>query len=98
MSLIKEVVFNLEQRNYSYNELKGILNHSDRNISHIFKSRGIVSQIKEKCRITGNLCMHFSYEQINNAFKSHRLYPVPKKERKPYFEFAYQEYQSKINK
>jgi len=73
MGCIKEVVFNLEQRNYSYNELKGILNHSDRNISHIFKSRGIVSQIKEKCRITGNLCMHFSYEQINHSFISDRF-------------------------
>jgi len=93
----KEVQLRLEKRNYSAREIAEISKYSVQNVRYILQNAEVKSIEKGYCSIAKQTVNVFKSDHINAAFKQHVLYSVPKKERKPYFEFAYKEYQSKIN-
>jgi len=94
----KKIKFNLEERNYSVRELSEISKYSKIHVRQIFNKAKVKSIEKVYCEKSRQKVSMYNHNDINLAFNQIiKLYAVPKKERKPYFEFAYKEYQSKIN-
>jgi hypothetical protein len=95
----KPVKLDLEKRNYSVREISEMTNLSISYIRTIFQNCNLKHANYKYCRKAKRTLKVYDYRHLSIAFnQTPVLYPVIKKERKPYFEFAYQSFESKINK
>ncbi len=94
----KPVVLNLEKRNYSVREISEMTKHSVNHVTVILNECNLKPVEKEYCEKARQSVRVYSYKDLLIVFNQPVLYPVIKKERKPYFEFAHKSFESKINK
>ena len=93
----KSVVLNLEKRNYSVREISEITKHSVNHVTVILNQCNLKPVGKEYCETARQSVRVYNYKDLLITFNQPVLYPVIKKERKPYFEFSRQSLESKIN-
>ena len=93
----KPVVLSLEKRNYSVREISEITKHSVNHVTVILNGCNVKPVGKEYCETARQSVRVYNYKHLLIAFNQPILYPVIKKERKTYFEFAHQSFESKIN-
>lgn len=86
----------MENKYYTVKDISLITGHSKNYIYTKMESFGIKPDLKET-GINGRNLNFYLFETIYKFFNLSITFPIPKKERKPYFEFSEITLQSKIN-